>query len=228
MIDELNNPELINKSIDVVNDVTKHLKRVPHNHINVIYLLREYMQYDCKNYLEIGTYHGGSIITAMKSKYPCNFYGVDFFGPGPNNIFKKIGNNSIDAGITIENVYESIKKLNEFEHYFELLQLDSQNYETFEILNNKIIGGVDLLFIDGCHNADCVTNDFNYYSRLVNQGGFICFDDYRFIKHLKDAVDKLNFENYDIIGCVNSSPKNNYLNSSDDSKFNSTFIIRKK
>ena len=225
--DFLNDKEKINQSISIVESVRKNIPRVPHNHINVIFQLREFMSENCKNYLEIGVYHGGSMITAMQSKYPCNFFGVDFFGVGPDGIFNKPGNQSVGV-LTPESVTQNVSKNNIHNHNFELFQMDSQLEETSMFLKEKIKDGVDILMIDGCHEPHCIINDFNLYSPLVNKDGFICFDDYLFAGHIKETIDSLDLSEYEIIGCIDSSNNNDYLNESSNPSKNSSFIIRKK
>ena len=128
------NNEELEKYVSVIETIGGFVGRVPHNHINVIYMLREYMKENCKNYLEIGTYHGGSIITGMQSEYKCNFYGLDFYGAGLNGEFDKPGNQSVNDGVSIESTKISIEKLNKHNHFFELIQADSQLDLTFNIL----------------------------------------------------------------------------------------------
>ena len=227
-MEELIDIEKIKESIEIVSSISPNVRRVPHNHINVIYMLREYMKENCKNYLEIGTYHGGSIITGMQSEYKCNFYGLDFYGAGLNGEFDKPGNQSVNDGVSIESTKISIEKLNKHNHFFELIQADSQLDLTFNILKEKLTDGVDLLLIDGCHTYNCVLRDFELYSKLVNKGGFICFDDYFFMEEVRQAVNDINFDEYEIVGNIKSCPENSSLDESLDPSLNSTFIVKKK
>ena len=59
-MEELNDIEKIKESIEIVSSISPNVRRVPHNHINVIYMLREYMKENCKNYLEIGDFINSS------------------------------------------------------------------------------------------------------------------------------------------------------------------------
>ena len=79
IIEFLNDTANGNYSVEIANKMSGNVKRMPHNHINVLYMLRELMGDKCKNYLEIAVYYGASFILVMQNKYPCNFVGIDFF-----------------------------------------------------------------------------------------------------------------------------------------------------
>lgn len=51
---------------------------------------------------------------------------------------------------------------------------------------------IDLLFIDGIHNYEGVTNDFNWYGERVKKGGIIIFHDYYLYRDtIGKAVDDI-------------------------------------
>ncbi|MCD9189223.1 MAG: class I SAM-dependent methyltransferase [Pyrinomonadaceae bacterium] len=60
----------------------------------------------------------------------------------------------------------------------EFLLKDSHAEETKDLLRS-ILGSreIDLLFIDGDHRYEGVTQDFNMYAPLVKEGGFVVFHD---------------------------------------------------
>ena len=62
IIEFLNDTANGNYSVEIANKMSGNVKRMPHNHINVLYMLRELMGDKCKNYLEIGVYYGASFI----------------------------------------------------------------------------------------------------------------------------------------------------------------------
>ena len=45
-------------------------------------------------------------------------------------------------------------------------------------LNNSY----DFIFIDGCHSSPQVIKEVEYCYKLLNEGGYILFDDYTYIK----------------------------------------------
>ena len=81
----------IESSIDIVEQVRGYTAgqggRMPHNHINIIPIIMNYLGDNCRTYLELGTYHGSSLVTAMKFNKKCKFFGIDFFGAGDNSEF---------------------------------------------------------------------------------------------------------------------------------------------
>ena len=171
--DDILNHEDLKSSVDVVKQVSNGIRGyVCHEMIHILYVLKELMGDDCKNYLEIGTHNGGSIMTVMQSKYNTKFYGVDVWGGDINRLYAQ----------------ENITKHNKHQHDFELIKGNSMSDDTF----NKVVTkcpSVDFLFIDGGHNYDNVINDFNRYSKLVNPGGLIVFDDYLMFERPNINID---------------------------------------
>jgi len=217
----------IKASIEVVENIRPFISRIPHNHINAIYLLREYLKDTCKTYLEIGVYYGGSMITAMQSKYQCKFYGIDFFGSGLNNEYiNKASNQLKNADDVLSITKAKIEQLNKNKHEYNLIQGDSQDVEIVSAVKKSIPQGIDMLFIDGGHTSKDVKADFNNYKDLVNVNGIIVFDDYGFITSVKDAVDALDLKNYEIFDRINVCEKNTSLNELIGNK-NASFIIKK-
>ena len=216
ILEKLNDASKIDASIKVVEEIKRGTKRVPHNHINILYLLKEVMGDSCKNYLEIGTLWGGSMGVVLQSKFSSNFYGLDLFVP------------FFADKIDITTVSESIKKLNKHEHFFELIKGDCSDPKIIDLVNKKIPNGVDLLFIDGDHAQEAVVRDFNNFKHIVNKDGFIVFDDYAFLSTVKDAVDQLNLDEFNIIGRSNSGIKNSHLNELKQPNLNASYIIQKK
>jgi cephalosporin hydroxylase len=113
---------------------------------------------------------------------------------------------------------------------FEYIQGDSSNPEIISLVDKKV-NNLDILFIDGNHTRLGVFNDFNHYSKLVKNGGYICFDDYldfQYSPDVKGAVDdivkELSSTEYDIIGLL----KYDFLNEYTHMDYNSIFIIKKK
>jgi len=217
ILKELNNPSIINNSISVVESIRSSFKRIPHNHINVLYALKEIMKDDCKNYLEIGTLWGGSLGTVIQSPYPSNFYAIDLF-EGHNGEIN-----------SIEIVKKTISGLNKNNYNYELIKGDCSVQENIDLVKSKIPDGVDLFFIDGDHSTQAVIRDFNNYKDIVNPRGYVVFDDYGFLPEVKAAVDQMDFTEFEKIGRINlgegSSNKNSlYLRDN----LHSSYIIKKK
>ena len=222
--DILNHKDL-KHSLEVVDQVSKGIRGyVCHQMIHVLYVLKELMGDECKNYLEIGTHNGGSIMTVMQSEYETNFYGVDVWGGDVNRQYAQ----------------ENITKHNKHQHNFELIKGNSMSDNTF---NNvvKECPSVDFLFIDGGHTYENVINDFGRYSKLVNTGGLIVFDDYLMFERpnpfddvqkerkgqvrlaVDDIVSKLG-DSYNIIGIL---PNEAGAITNINIDYNVSFIIQK-
>ena len=95
------------KSIHQLNVINGEIDKmggyVAHNHHHVLFLIKELLGPECKNYLEIGTALGSSMISVMKSKYDTNFYGIDLFltetGSKPKKQVRNIINNFKKYGL---------------------------------------------------------------------------------------------------------------------------------
>ena len=220
------NHEKFSESLEVTRSISKNISGyVCHEMIHVLYVLKEMMGNDCKNYLEIGTHNGGSMMTVMQSKYKTNFFGVDVWWRDNNRVMAQ----------------KNIKKNNIHNHDFHLIKGNSMLDNTFTEVSKKC-NSVDLLFIDGGHSFDNVINDFNRYSKLVNKNGLIVFDDYldiasdsRYTKVEKerkgqvklgvDDIVKKNKDDYNIIGLLPNSAK---AKTKRMLPYNVSYIIQKK
>ena len=229
----------IDSSIDLVERIKNYTSgrggRMPHNHINSIPIIMNYLGDNCKTYLEIGTYHGSSLVTAMEFGKNCKFFGVDFFGAGKNSEHIVNGKWSINAnqaasdGLTYERVHANIYNANKNNYEFELIEGDSTNQETINQVKQKAINGIDLLFIDANHTFDYVLKDYHNYKNFINKGGFILFDDYGFLPEVKRAVDSINFEQdgFEIVERIELSSRNEYKHELIGEQRNATHMITK-
>jgi cephalosporin hydroxylase len=119
---------------------------------------------------------------------------------------------SIDLGnpINPDVVKQNVNKLNKHTNNYNYIQGSSHDLETLNTLI-KYIDEIDVLFIDGDHFYDGVILDFEMYSKLVKNGGYIIFDDYndyQYSPQVKPAVDNIvsNLKNsYNIIGTVKNT-----------------------
>ena len=99
---------------------------------------------------------------------------------------------------------KNIEKFNIFNNHYEYIQGNSQKIETIEKLKT-FIDDIDVLFIDGDHSSNGVKNDFELYSPMVKNGGYIVFDDYNdyeFSPEVRPMVDHIisTLDGYEIIG----------------------------
>jgi predicted O-methyltransferase YrrM len=181
------------KSLDIVEHISSEINnKTFHHHYHILYdIAQTYDPSISLNYVEIGCYAGGSACLMLQR-------------PNTNVI-------SIDLGhpISQEIVYSNVTKLNKHNNRYLYLQGNSQLQETVDKLRDEI-DAIDILFIDGDHSYNGVTNDFNLYEPLVAPGGFIIFDDYNDHIHspqVKSAVDtivtNLN-SSYVIIGTLDN------------------------
>jgi predicted O-methyltransferase YrrM len=156
----------LNSSLEMTRKISKDVEGyVCHEFIHILYVLKELMGESCKNYLEIGTHNGGSLIVVMQSAYKTNFFGLDIWTRSSN---MKIAN-------------RNIVNHNTYGHSFELIKGNSMKDIVFANVKNKC-PQVDLLFIDGGHSFKNVINDFERYSQLVPKNGIIVFDDYLYLE----------------------------------------------
>jgi predicted O-methyltransferase YrrM len=220
--------KLIEESVSIVEKLRGGIQkpaRIPHNHINALYVLREEMGDKCKNYLEIGTLWGSSMLTAMQSEHKCNFYGIDLFGH-----FLPLNATKPRDMLSVESTSKIIDSLNKHGHEYQLFKGDSSSDEMISNIKDKIKGGVDLFFVDGDHTTEGGMKDFNNYKDLMNSGGYIVFDDYGFIKEVRDGVDSMDFEGFEVVGRIPSSVRNSNMNWPNyvGNNENACFIIKKK
>jgi cephalosporin hydroxylase len=119
---------------------------------------------------------------------------------------------SIDLGYPIDPdvVIQNVNKLNKHNNNYNYIKGSSHDLETF----NKLIeytDEIDILFIDGDHTYKGVKNDFELYSKLVKNGGYIIFDDYNDHKFSPDVKKYVNnlikniSDTYEIIGTVKNT-----------------------
>ena len=194
---------LTQKISDEINNQTFH------HHYYVLYDLGKSFNDKKINYVEIGCYAGGSSCLMLQR---------------PNTTVV-----SIDLGEPINPIIvkNNVDKLNNLNNPYTYIKGNSQSIETRDKLI-KIIDNIDILFIDGDHSYGGVVKDFNMYSNLVNQGGYIVFDDYNdntYSPSVKSAVDDIvkKLNGYDIIGTV----PNEFGARPENMKDGNCFIIKK-
>lgn len=113
---------------------------------------------DVDTLVEIGTARGGTLYVLTRQFEPSTLISIDV-----NNSAKRTA--FFDAFTPEDTTF---------------VQASSYDPETVDRVKAFLDGRpVDLLFIDGDHRYDAVTQDYEYYSSLVADGGWICLDDIR-------------------------------------------------
>jgi predicted O-methyltransferase YrrM len=204
---------LSQKSIDILLDISNKIgNQTFHHHYHILYDIANTFNPEYNiNYLEIGCYAGGSACLLLQR---------------PNTNVT-----SIDLGhpISPEIVLKNVNSLNVHKNNYEYIQGDSKDLNVFNqaITKHKEL---DILFIDGDHSYNGVKSDFELYSKLVKDGGYIIFDDYNdhvyspeVKKYVDELVKNINDE-YEIIGTIPNTLK---ARPSDLINGN-CFILRKK
>lgn len=118
-----------------------------------------------KNVIEIGSLNGGSLWCFSRiSDNDANIFSIDLDEKG--------------QFVSIEDKKYAFKNFEIENQKIEIVNIDSKKDECLKILKEKLNNNVDILFIDGSHNYEDVKNDFNKYSKLVDEkSGVIIFHD---------------------------------------------------
>lgn len=189
------------KSLDIVTEISNQINNQTfHHHYHILYdIANTYSKEYTLNYVEIGCYAGASACLMLQRKN--------------TNVF------SIDLGYPIEPsiVKNNVNKLNIHNNKYQYIKGNSHNSDTFNNLTN-FINEIDILFIDGDHTYNGVIKDYEIYSKLVKNGGYIIFDDYNDLKYSPEVKLAVNFittnlqNEYEIIGTIkntlNARPSN--------------------
>ena len=146
-------------------------------------LLSKYASVCNGNILEIGSFRGKStVILADVLKEPYKIYTIDVHAPidyyelktddtGMPIEFKATGKRNVLKYHNCKVFYDNITKCGLFDKIV-LIGLPSQ--EAYKVCPFE---NIDLLFIDGNHNFSNVRQDFNNYSKLINDDGIVIFHD---------------------------------------------------
>ena len=210
---ENNNFIITRESLDKNKIISKNMEGSTfHLHTHILYDIRTNLGEGLKNYLEIGSYAGGSMSLVSSHIYPTKCITVDLGSP-------------INKTVVESNVLKFKNPNSEFKY----IQGNSQDVNTINQVKNEC-DEFDFLFIDGNHSTLGVLLDFQNYSPLVKKGGYICFDDYldyEFSPEVKGSVDsiveKLDKSEYNIIGSLSYE----HLNEFTQLKSNNIFVIQK-
>lgn len=182
-------------SLDITKKISDKMEgKTFHHHYHILYDIVNLYPEDYKlNYVEIGCYAGGSACLVSQRKNT-EIVSIDLGKPIPPEIPKK-----------------NFESFNVNKNKYTYIQGNSQTIETVNKLK-EIVDTIDVLFIDGDHSYTGVINDFQLYSHLVKNGGYVVFDDYndyKFSPEVKKAVDNLlvDLNGYEIIGTIPNTHK---------------------
>ena len=201
-------------SLDIVKKISSNMKgNTFHHHYHILWDIRNKMDKEEVNYVEIGTHSGGSSCLMLMSPKKTNVTGIDLGMYAQPYI-----------------IYSNVEKYKLEHNTFNYIIGDSRSTETVEKLRSSL-SEIDILFIDGDHSYYAVIDDFLNYKDLVTTGGYIIFDDYHDWKYscevqhaVNHIVDFLLFDEFEVIGYFNNTleahPKS--------MKNNNEFILRKK
>lgn len=177
-IKEVNKGVKRSLSLSIMNQIAVNMNgKTLHRHIHILYDLRTLLGKEKKNYLEIGTYNGGSTCLMLAHPYDTDIYCID-----------PMVSTSDQKDITLKN----LSKFNVYGRKIELFQ--GYSYDFNNVIKKILFQGVtfDLIFISGdCKYKEIISNFVNYYS-LLNEGGYLIFDNYNTASgEVKKAVDNL-------------------------------------
>jgi cephalosporin hydroxylase len=201
-------------SLDEVEFISKNMEgHTYHHHYHILWDIRNMIDKDEINYFEIGTHSGGSSCLMLKHPKKTNVFAMD-----------------LETSTRHDALKENVKRYKRSDNTFEYFMGNSRDKETAKKVRDNI-KSVDMFFIDGDHTMQGVIDDFINYKDLVNEGGYIIFDDYHDyqwspeVKHGVDLiVNEYLFDDYEVLGFIY-----NKLNASPDTMiYNNEFVIRKK
>jgi predicted O-methyltransferase YrrM len=183
------------KSLELTKKISDKMEgKTFHHHYHILYDIVNLYPEDYRlNYVEVGCYAGGSACLVSQRKNT-EIISIDLGKPIPPEIPKK-----------------NFESFNVNKNKYTYIQGNSQIIETVNKLK-EIVDTIDVLFIDGDHSYTGVVNDFQLYSPLVKNGGYVVFDDYndhKFSPEVKKAVDDLliDLNGYEIIGTIPNTLK---------------------
>jgi predicted O-methyltransferase YrrM len=202
------------RSLHEVEYIVKNMEgHTFHHHFHILWDIRNMIDKEEINYLEIGTHSGGSACLMLRHPKKTNVFGMD-----------------LEESIRHEAVYSNVKKFKIKNNNFEYFIGNSRSLEVINSIRSKV-GNVDMLFIDGEHSINAVIDDFLNYKDLVNCGGYIIFDDYNdagynpIVKHAVDMiVNEYLFDEYEVLGFIYNKMEatpNHML-------YNNEFVLMKK
>lgn len=170
-------------------------------------LLNQIELYKPKCFLEVGVFQGVTSRNVCEKLNIINngqfsFYGIDIFEDTNSNIDNKemtIKHNKISNPFknfifniilkkdlfSIESIYEFLKKFKDKVFLY-------KGFSDTELLKIDL-SSIDMIFLDGGHSYETVSNDLSLILKNIKKGKIIICDDYDQINYgVKKAVDELN------------------------------------
>ena len=121
--------------------------------------------------VEIGTWDGGRAVEMAKANPEMTYIGFDLFERGSE--YSDLKEKNVKPHFSVAQVSD---RLSRFDMDFTLIRGDTN--ETFSRWADKRPDFVDMVYIDGGHSVETITNDFNNALKCLKKGGLIVFDDY--------------------------------------------------
>lgn len=133
-------------------------------------------------FLEIGVYKG-QILSLVKSL--SDFYNkkIDYYGLSPldNSGDKFSIYDKVDYENTIINLFDNFNL--DFDVKKNIIKGSSVDSEIKKTVSS--LGPFDIIYIDGCHDYDCVISDIEFSKLNLSENGLIVFDDASCFKKLE-------------------------------------------
>ena len=170
-------------------------------------LLNQIELYKPKNFLEVGVFQG---VTSRNICEKLNiihgghfsFYGIDIFEDSSSSVDNKemtVKHNKISNpfkhllfNIILKKDLFSIDSIYKFLNKFRDKVFLYKGFSNTELLKIDL-SSIDMIFLDGGHSYETVSNDLSIILKKIKKGKIIICDDYDQITYgVKKAVDELN------------------------------------
>ncbi len=170
-------------------------------------LLNQIELYKPKNFLEVGVFQG---VTSRNICEKLNvihgghfsFYGIDIFEDSSSSVDNKemtVKHNKISNpfkhllfNIILKKDLFSINSIYKFLNKFKDKVFLYKGFSNTELLKIDL-SSIDMIFLDGGHSYETVSNDLSIILKKIKKGKIIICDDYDQITYgVKKAVDELN------------------------------------
>jgi len=206
MLSKLSDLQKTSGSLEVLHKVNGNIpERKFHDFTYILHDIRTLLGKEEKTYLEIGSYVGSSASLMLQHIFKTNVLCIDPCVLNMGHYKGSVGQyETLNKNLLINNIHNyKIDIYTKFSN-------DSKLLQQLRDSNTK----VDILFIDGDHTRQGVINDWDNFHQFVNQGGFICFDDYyddTYSPEVRPAVDSIvqNIDKtiYEVIGSLDNIHK---------------------
>lgn len=126
-------------------------------------------------HVEIGTLFGGSVLAKLESLDLANKKHTVIAIDPLDSFYGQDVDPSSGYPISEEIVWKNINNLGKNDSQIQLVKAYSNSLTAYDLLSDF---GVLTVFIDGDHSYQGVKSDWEIYSKFVEPGGFVIFDDY--------------------------------------------------